>query len=342
MTKVLWITVALAAVGLLAWGVVRTLQPPPPAPLTAAQVDERIEALAVRLNAAIENERSVEPIHDELRPLLDAHPDTAAGQRLLGQVLTRRDDVPGAYAAYERALQLGPPDPQLENLAGTAAMILGDRDVAERHHLRAVELAPDVARLHLALADVYLKTRRWDDAIAELDRALELDTTLHEAASALSDAYRGRAAAAGAGGASDELEALEWMERAVAKLPIRDDTAEVRVVYARKLAALYAERGDPAEAARVLTSLSPAMLYTPGVTRDLAGYYAAMGQPLMAALQYEVLLSERPADADAAAAAARYYLEGGDVPAARTLTRRLSELDPSHEALPGLREATQP
>ncbi len=331
MKRWVWIISVVISVGLAVWGVVRTLQPSSPAPLTAAEVDARVEALAVRLNAAIENERSVGPIFDKLRPLLDEYPDTAAGQRLLGQVLVRRDDVHGAYRAYERALELGPSDPQLENLAGSAAMILGNREAAERHHRRAVGLAPDVARLHLALADVYLKTARWDDAIAELDRALELDTTLHEAASALSDAYRGR------GNPGDDLEALEWMERAVAKLPLRDDTAEVRVVYARKLAALYAERGDPAEAARVLTSLSPAMLYTPGVTRDLAGYYGALGQPLMAALQYEVLLAEHPGDADAAAAAARYYLEGGDVPAARTLTRRLAELAPDHPALPALR-----
>ena len=289
----------------------------------------------MRLNAAIENDRAVEPIDEDLRPLLEAYPGTAAGQRLLGQVRTRMDDVPGALAAYERALELGPADAQLHNLAGTAAMILNDREKAERHHLRAVELAPDAARLRLPLADVYLKTGRWEDAIAELRRALELDTTLHEAAAALSDAYAGR------GAAGDDLEALEWMERAVAKLPIAEATRETRLVYARKLAALYAERGEAQEAVAILTSLSPAMLYSPGVSQDLARYYGALGQPLLAAVHYEVVLQEHPGDADAAAAAAQYYLEGGDVPAARTLTRRLAELDPSHGALPTLREATE-
>ena len=102
-------------------------------------------------------------------------------------------------------------------------------------------------------------------------RALELDTTLHEAAAALSDAYAGR------GDGGDELEALEWMERAVAKLPIAEANAGTRMTYARKLASLYADRGDPQEAVAILTSLSPGMLYSPGVSRDLAGYYEDAG-----------------------------------------------------------------
>ena len=335
MRLALWIIFTFAASGLLAWGVARNMQPAPPVPLTAAEVEAQVEALAVRLNAAIENDRPVEPIYAELRPLLDAYPDTAAGQRLLGQVLTRRDDVPGALAAYERALSLGPPNAQLENLAGTAAMMLDHPEKAERHHRRAVELAPEAARLRLPLGDVHLKAGRWDAAIAEFERALELDTTLHEAAAALSDTYAGR------GGTGDDLEALDWMERAVAKLPITEATQETRVAYARKLAALYAERGDVRESVAILTSLSPVMLYSPGVSQDLAGYYEALGQPLLAALHYEIVLQEHPTDTDAAARAARYYLQGGDAPAARTLIRRLAQLDPSHEALPALQRAVE-
>jgi len=331
MKKSLWIVAVAAAVLLLMWGVFRATRPAS-ALLSEQEAQTQIEALAERFSAAIENERDVRPILEQLEPIVAQRPMLRDGRQLLGQVHTKLGAYGLAYEQYMAALSIDFADAQLHNLAGTAAFLCNDMKSAETHHLAAVRLAPDNARLLLPLADLYIKTQRWDDARNTLIAALELRMMMHDAHVALSDVYAGR------GREGDWQLAVDQMETAVAKLPLGAKTADTRVVYARKLARLYAQADDPMEAIHVLDSLGDEARLSPEVSADLAGYFELNRQPILAALHYKEVLETRPTDTEAAAAAARWYFKAGDEAAARRMLKKLEAINPRHPVLGEFRE----
>lgn len=324
------ILLAAAAVVLLMLGVYRATRPTS-ALLTPAQAQTQIEELAARFSAAIENERDVRPLLEQVRPIVGQQPTLRDGQKLLGQIYAQLGEIGKAYDAFSAALTIDGVEPQLQNLAGTAAMMRGDVAAAETHHLLAVKQVPDDAGLLLPLADVYLKTRRWDEARGVLLRAMELQPTAHAPHAAMSDMFAGRAED------GDLTLAIDQMEKALAKMLSTPETAAQRLIYARKLARLYGLRDEPMEAIVLLDSLPEAARNSPGVLADMAKYLDENGQPVLAGLQYETALAANPAAADYAAKAARWYLKGGDVAAARVMLARLVEIDPRHEAVGELR-----
>lgn len=331
MKRNLLILAATAAVLVLMFGVYRATLPTS-ALLTPEEAQTKLEDLAARFSAAIENERDVSPLREPVETIVAQQPGLRDGQKLLGQILSQLGEMDEAYAAFAAALTIDPHEAQLQNLAGSAAMMLGDFTAAESHHRLAVQQVPDDPALLLPLADVLIKTQRWDEARNILLRSMELQSTLHQPHAALSDVYFGR------GEPGDEQLAIDQMETALAKLPMTAEWAEQRVTYARKLARLFAERGEPMEAVAVLDSLSGPPRVSPAVLGEIAECLAANGQPVLAGLEYEIALKVRPGEADYAAAAARWYLEGGDADAARTMVDRLETINPRHEAISELRD----
>lgn len=332
MKRNLLILVAAAAVVLLMVGVYRATLPTS-ALLSPEEAQTQLEDLAARFSAAIENERDVSPLLEPVESIVAQRPELRDGQKLLGQIHAQLGEMEKAYDAFSTALTIDPNEPQLQNLAGSAAMMIGETAAAETHHRLAVKQAPDDPALLLPLADVLIKTGRWDEARDALLRAMELQSTLHQPHAAMSDVYFGR------GQPGDEALAIDQMEMALAKLPMTPEWAGQRVVYARKLARLFAEWGEPMEAIAVLDSLSDGARFSPQVLREMAGYLEANGQAVLAGLQYEMALESRPGEADYAAQAARWYLKGGDANAARAMMGRLEAMNPRHEALGELRAA---
>jgi len=336
MKRNLLILAATAAALLLMFGVYRATLPTS-ALLSPEEAQTQIEELAARFSAAIENERDVTPLRDAVKTIVAQQPGLRDGQKLLGQIQAQLGEIDEAYEAFAAALLIDPNEAQLQNLAGTAAMMLGDATAAETHQRLAVQQAPDEPALLLSLADVLIKTERWDEARNILLRSMELDSTSHQPHGALSDVYFGR------GEPGDAQLAIDQMETALAKLPLTAEWVEQRVTYARKLARLFVEIGDPMEAVAVLDSLSGPPRVSPAVLGEIAEYLATNGQPVLAGLEYEIALKTRPGEADYAAAAARWYLQGGDAAAARAMVERLETINPRHEAIGGLRStlATQ-
>ncbi len=330
MKKTLWILAATAAALLLMLGVYRATRPVSVL-MSEAEAQTKIEDLAARFSAAIENKREVGPLLEQIKPIVDQRPNLRDGRKLLGQVYAQLGRVEEAYVQFDAALRLDPNEPQLQNLAGTAAMMLGRTEVAEAHHRRAVELAPGEPALKLPLADVLVKTGRYDAARLLLLRALEQQLSLHEASALMSDVYAQR------GGEGDLRLAIGQMEEAVAKLPVEPRYVEQRVIYARKLARLYAAMDDPMEAIAVLDSLHDAARFSPEVLAEMAGYFEANGQAALAGLQYAQAAERRPGNADLVAEAGRWYLKGGDRAAARLMLRRLEGMDAGHPAVAELR-----
>ena len=335
MKRNLLILAAAAAVLILMFGIYRATLPTTVL-LTPEEAQAQLENYAARFTAAIENERDIEPLLDPVKTIVAQQPTMRDGHQLLGQIHAQLGQIDEAYDAFAAALALDPEGAQLQNLAGTAAMMLGETNVAETHHRLAVKQSPDDPALLLPLADVLIKTQRWEEARGVLLRAMELKPTEHEPHAAMSDVYFGR------GEPGDDGLAIEQMEKALAKLPLTEKWAEQKVIYARKLARLHAARGEPMDAIAVLDAEATEALYTPEVLAEMAEYLEANGQTALAGLQYEMALRVRPDAADYAALSARWYLRGGDASAAQTMLKRLESIDPRHESIAELRAALNP
>ncbi|MEM9418064.1 MAG: tetratricopeptide repeat protein [Planctomycetota bacterium] len=330
MKRNLLIVAAAVAVLLLMFGVYRSTLPTS-ALISPEEAQTQLQDLAARFSAAIENERDVRPLLEPVESILAQQPGLRDGQKLLGQIHAQLGEIQPAYDAFAEALMIDPNEAHLQNLAGTAAMMLDDVTAAETHHRLAAQQSPDDPVLLLPLADVLLKIQRWDESRNILLRVLELDSTLHQPHAALSDVYAGR------GQLGDDVRAIDQMEKALSKLPMTAEWAEHRVVYARKLARLFAERDEPMEAIAVLDSLSSSARYSPDVLRETAEYLDANGQTVLAGLQYEMALKDLPTRADYAEESVRWYLRGGDKSAAQTMLERLELIDPRHEAIAELK-----
>ena len=323
-----WLIGLLAAAGLCLLVGVYVANRPSSVLMSEAEAAEQLGEIGERFSAAIENKRDVSPLVEPLETIVGQRPRMRDGHTLLGQVYAQLGRTQEAYEQFDKALQLGGDDAALQNLAGTAAMMIGRADKAEAHHRAAVAQAPGEPMYYLPLADVLIKAERWDEARQMLLEALNLQSPLHPAHALLSDVYAGR------GRDGDLQRAIDQMEVARAQVLNDPKGLEAQIVYVRKLARLFARQDDPIEAMRVLDTLMPDQgRYRPEVMAELAGYLQQNGQPVVAALQYEMASDAMPTDPRWPAEAARWYLEAGDVDAARGMIDRLREVSPQDEAI---------
>jgi tetratricopeptide (TPR) repeat protein len=99
-------------------------------------------------------------------------PWNAQGQGNLGETLRRLGRLPEALAAHERSLELSARATGFLNRA-LAHKDLGDGGAAEVDVRRALELEPHYTKAWIVLAEALELQGRRDEALQELDRALE-------------------------------------------------------------------------------------------------------------------------------------------------------------------------
>lgn len=332
MKSKLWIVAATAAALLLMLGVYRGTRPASVL-LTPEQAQTQLEDAAARFSAAIENRRDVRPLLGDIQPIVEQYPEFRAARVLLGQWHIQVGERDEAYEQFAAALELEPTDAPLQNLAGSTAMLLGETGLAETHHRLAARAEPENPRWLLPLADVMIKTQDWNKAQLTLLEALRLDSTLHQANAGLADVYARR------GQDGDLQRAIDQMENARAQVVADPEEIEDLIVYVRKLARLYARQDDAMEAARVLNTLLPEEARKrPEVIAELSEYLAQNGQPLAAALEYQLALDADPGNATFAAEGTRWLIEAGRVDAARAMLERLRAIDAGHPAIGVLEE----
>lgn len=179
--------------------------------------------------------------------------------------------LPLAKAATARAQSLDPELAEAYTASGYVKMVFEwDHEGAEGDFLKAIELDPDYATAHQWYAELLGASRRWDEAVAEAQRAAALDP-LSPAANVVLGViltYSGRLA-----------DAIPMYERALRLVPDW-------VVAMSDLAEAHVLNGDYATAARLYDRLAR---LTGGNPQTYRAFLAALSDPALVPAAVEAL-----------------------------------------------------
>lgn len=114
---------------------------------------------------------------------LELDPRSAPALAYLGSTYGERGQYAEAAALYERAIAAAPNVAVPYYLAADALLKQPEVDAprVEKYLSRAVELEPDFASAHLALAKLYVRGERWAEAAVAFERVTRLDPESSEA-----------------------------------------------------------------------------------------------------------------------------------------------------------------
>ena len=230
------------------------------------------------------------------RRALELDPDHAGGHRMLGQVHMNYDwELAGAEREERRAIELNPNDAEAHATLALLLTIVGRGDEGEPYVERAAALDPVSWVVGTRTARTYLLSGRYEDAIGEATRTLEMNPRSSLGHRWLGDALlvQGKAQDAlavyrrGLAASPGYLRLRSGEARALAALGRRDEArriagdleqeAERRYVRAEEIAGIWAALGDRDRAFRWL---------------DRAYEERSAGMPFLAYPMYDPLRSD--------------------------------------------------
>ncbi len=100
---------------------------------------------------------------------------TPGAQIILASCYMALDDKQRARDILEALVILGSDSPRLHMMLGALEFSAGRRELALEHLSRVEKSEPRLPGLHIKLGDVYLDTRRYDQAIVAFEKALTID-----------------------------------------------------------------------------------------------------------------------------------------------------------------------
>lgn len=110
-------------------------------------------------------------VEREYRRALELNPNDAIIHGYFGSFLALRKRETEALHEIKRAAQIDPLSQSVAYMSGTALGSLGKTEEAFSMFGQLLEMEPNSPNIRLELAKLYLKTGRFDEAIAEFDRA---------------------------------------------------------------------------------------------------------------------------------------------------------------------------
>lgn len=267
----------------------------------------------------------------DLQELADKFPNHAPLRTLLGQAFLQSEQFKPAYEQLSRSLELDRQQPEVQLLAGTVAMQLGNTEQAAQHYSMATGLSPREPRylVHLALA--YLKLGQMDRARDTFLGAIRVDSSCHAAFKGLADLYAQQ----------NKLDlALGQIQNAIDQTPLSD--RKVQVIYLRQKSSLLRRANRPTEALAVFDALTPTERAEPGVVQEIATTWGQLGEPRKAAEAFEAALDAKPLEPALLVEAARWRIKIGDTSKALEHIASLRSVNPRHAALAELDAALTP
>jgi eukaryotic-like serine/threonine-protein kinase len=123
------------------------------------------------------------------RRAIAADPNYATGHHWYGDFLAGRGRLAESLGEMGRAHQLDPLSRQIGVEWGWVSYLMHRNGEAETHIRQVLELDPNYAQAHLRLGLVQIQERRYPEAIASIQRAIDLGVFYPHAAAALAYAY---------------------------------------------------------------------------------------------------------------------------------------------------------
>jgi tetratricopeptide (TPR) repeat protein len=126
--------------------------------------------------------------------VLELAPDNARSLRVLYDASRAEGDEAKAAELLDRlkAVDTGGTDTAIRVFnEGAEAARLGDLESARQRFEEALEVDPELAAAHAALATIHLAQKRYDDAVASADAALEIDPGRSDVLKVKYEAFRG-------------------------------------------------------------------------------------------------------------------------------------------------------
>ncbi len=277
--------------------------PSPPAPA------DKIDAV---LNAVLPLRNSQEWGKAEaiLNEAIRHYPEEQVLYLQLGEILAIQRKSAEAYSNFEKALAIGPREPEIEMAAGTVANDCGRLDRAEEHYQAAQAAKKNDWQPSLFLAQVQMKRSNFSDAKKNLMLAASAKPDLAVAWGSLAEVLL-RENAVGP--------ALQNIAKA---RQLEPDNLSWRMIEARALKR-YAK---PDAALQLLVGLDEATKTQPGVLALMSECYGLLRRPADAAAQY-AKVSDRFADKpEWALEAARWFDRANDKENALKYARRAQYL----------------
>ena len=253
------------------------------------------------------------------REAIELDPDLFEARLNLGILLIRLNDPQGALEHLAKAATLKPDLPRPHLYYGRALALTGNAAGAETQYQAALRLDPKLTITHYDLGQLYLHQKRYLEALAAFEKALD---------AAPAQAKLGMALAAE--GLQDEANAAAYFEQYLAARP---DDLETRFHLAR----LYLEAGKNEQAYEGLETVYRAKPETPGLAAALGDVCALLKKYPESETSYRQALSAAPADPDLHRALAQTLLEQAKLAPAESEFRAALRANPrSREAAQGL------
>lgn len=142
--------------------------------LEAADSNNRTLANEIRA-AALAGQKKYEESIEMLKGVLTDGTGIDASLSNLFNVYLRAEKYEDARKLVEDALEANPQDPRIQVRLGVLHYLQKNLAKAEAAYKKAIEIGPDALVGYYALTDFYMKTGRFDDAIAIGNRGTKLD-----------------------------------------------------------------------------------------------------------------------------------------------------------------------
>ena len=262
--------------------------------------------------------------------ILERSPDDLNAHLLMAEVLTGLKQYEGAYDHARTAVEMDRDNEERQFFAGVLAARIERWEQAVGHHTRAAQLNPHAAKYPLHIATSLLRMNRLDEARAQALRAQRIDGSLAESYLLLAQIADAR----------DELPAaLDALNQGLGAISATNPKWLDCMVYKSQL---LRRTGAPAEAANLLTGLTPRQQQEERIVAELSTCYLALDEIGKAAAVWAELFALDPRNARAAAEAGLCLARTGETSQARRYLSYARAIDPRHPTVEVLATALSP
>ena len=155
----------------------------------ALAIDDHLAEAYAALGHALMHQWDLPAAEKEFKRALALNPNNTAFYFTYAEFLSGAERLDESTAVLKRALLIDPYSPEILSMSGWPIYLKGDYDGAIAAWDHAVQIVPDLWQPHFALGEAYLAKKLYPQAIAELQKARELNPYATNILAALAEAF---------------------------------------------------------------------------------------------------------------------------------------------------------